>query len=116
MNNRKYLKIVHIAVLLLFYRFAVGVLKSKCFDFKITITTTIGDGSYIRCFFFLACLVKRWKSTVQIFLIRKKNSTKKIKINFDSENESQLKRIRKPPLSMSEEKLLAKQIKKTVPV
>ena len=35
-----------------------------------------------------------------------------MKIKIDSENESQLKRIRKPPLSLSQEESLAKEVKK----
>ena len=35
-----------------------------------------------------------------------------MKIEIDSENESQLKRIRKPPLSLSQEESLAEKVKK----
>ena len=67
-------------------------------------------------FLFFGMFSKKVEKHCTNISYKKEEFNKKIKINFDSENESQLKRIRKPPLSMSEEKLLAKQIKKTVPV
>ena len=50
------------------------------------------------------------KIYVELYSLKEKFSKTEIKI--DSENESQVKRIRKPPLSLSQEESLARKVKK----
>ena len=50
------------------------------------------------------------KIYVELYYLKKRLN--KVEIAMDSENESQLKRIRKPPLLLSQEESLAEKVKK----
>ena len=107
---KRYLQIVLIVVLSLFHRSVIVVLNSKNFDFKTMITAAIGDVSFLK-WFSTACFSKKVeKSYVELYSIKERFN--KIEIETDLENESQLKRIRKPPLLLSQEESLAEKFKK----
>ena len=105
MKIRRYLQIVLIDVLSLFHRSVIVVLKSINFDFKTTITAMIGDVSDLGWFPWHAFSKSR-KIYIELYFLKEKFN--KMEINMDSENESQLKRIRKPPLLLSQEESLVK--------
>ena len=52
------------------------------------------------------------KIYVELYYLNLKERFNKLEIEIDSENESQLKRIRKPPLLLSQEESLAEKVKK----
>ena len=73
-------------------------------DFKTTITATISD---------VSCL--RWFSSVEriyVDIYYFKERFHKMEIEIDSENKSQLKRIRKSPFLLIQEESLAEKVEK----
>ena len=74
MNIKRYLEIILIVVLFLFHRSVIVVLKSKSFDFKTTITATIGDVLCLAGDFFWHAFLKSGDILIKVGSLCGKNN------------------------------------------
>ena len=109
MSIKRYLQIVLIVVLSLFHRSVIVILKSKKFDFKTIsqqgLVTFHASGDFLWHVF-----EKVKKICIKLYFLKERFN--KMEISMDPQNENQIKTFRKPPLSLSQEKLLAEKVKK----
>ena len=110
MSIKRYLQIVLIVVLSLFHRSVIVILKSKKFDFETILqqglVTFHASGDFL--WHVLEKVEKIYKKKLYFL----KERFNKMEINMDPQNENQIKTSRKPPLLLSQEKLLAEKVKK----